>query len=90
MEKNVDLLLSENDKKSCKTPPKPHGVRGPNPPPPGDSKVDSPPPWGWGPHSPWGPHGGRGWGPNPNQNQLVKFLPQYELGSGTDSSYIRI
>ena len=66
MDKNVDLLLSENDKKSCKTPPKPHGVRGPNPPPPGDSKVDSPPPWGWGPHSPWGPHGGRGWGPNPN------------------------
>ena len=71
MDKNVDLLLSENDKKSCKTPPKPHGVRGPNPPPPGDSKVDSPPPWGWGPHSPWGPHGGRGWGPNPRENDPV-------------------
>ena len=48
MDKNVDLIPSEKDKKSCKTPPKPHGVRGPNPPPPGDSKVDSPPPWGAG------------------------------------------
>ena len=50
---NCELLKSEKHKNACKTPPKPHGVKGPNPPPLGFSKSIPHPHGGWG----WGPHG---------------------------------
>ena len=41
-----------------------------NPPPPGFFKVNSPPPWGMGVGTPWGPRGVWGWGPNPTQYSI--------------------
>ena len=47
------VVCVHNRQKTIQNPTKIQWVRGPNPPPPGDSKVNSPSPWG------------TGWGPNP-------------------------
>ena len=52
-ERKCELFLSENHKKPCKTPPKPHGVSVKIPHPRGFSKSIPHPHGGWG----WGPHG---------------------------------
>ena len=66
-----------------------------NPPPPGFFKLNSPPPWGMGVGTPWGPRGVWGWGPNPIQNHCIKTkiwggfaLPIPPLELPLSSSYV--
>ena len=54
------FFSSEIDQKPCNPPPKPHGVKGPNPPPHGGGDPI--------------PHGGRGWGPSPNWCCEIQYL----------------
>ena len=46
-----------------------------NPPPPGVFKLNSPPPWGMGVGTPWGPRGVWGCGPNPTCKWFITSLP---------------
>ena len=50
-----------------------------NPPPPGFFKLNSPPPWGMGVGTPWGPRGVWGWGPNPSENLYSIYLTSATL-----------
>ena len=52
-----------------------------NPPPPGFFKLNSPPPWGMGVGTPWGPRGVWGWGPNPRHLPGSHFINTYETAS---------
>ena len=65
MSKNSIFFRLKRTKNHVKPPPKPHGVSVKIPHPRGFFKVNSPPPWGMGVGTPWGPHGVWGWGPNP-------------------------
>ena len=65
MSKNASFFRLKRTKNHVKPPPKPHGVSVKIPHPRGFFKVNSPPPWGMGVGTPWGPRGVWGWGENP-------------------------
>ena len=54
-----------------------------NPPPPGFFKLNSPPPWGMGVGTPWGPRGVWGWDPNSNFKSYINISQNnFQLGFG--------